>query len=212
MDVRAAIVAERRDLAALLRGLDDDQWRTPSLCDGWTVHDVVAHLVTPYVERPARTAVEMVRRRSVAQAMQAMVARVGERSSGELVEAFERHVGDVFVPPGAGVAAPLTDVIVHGSDIRMPLGVDAERPVERVVRSLDFVTSFRASPIFLPRRRLRGLQLVATDTDWRWGAGEPVRGAALDLLVATLGRPLPAGRLSGAGIATLGSRIGRELG
>lgn len=211
MDVRADIVAERGDLATLLRGLSDDQWRTPSLCEGWTVHDVVAHLVTPYVEHPGRTVVEMVRHRSIARAMQAMVDRVGERASAELVEAFERHIDDVFVPPGAGVGAPLTDVIVHGSDIRMPLGVEAERPVERVVRSLEFVTSFRASPIFLPRRRLRGLQLVATDTDWRWGAGDPVCGTALDLLVAVLGRPLPDGRLSGSGVALLGSRVGREL-
>jgi uncharacterized protein (TIGR03083 family) len=38
------VVRQRRRLQALLATLDDDQWATPSRCQGWTVQDVVAHL------------------------------------------------------------------------------------------------------------------------------------------------------------------------
>ncbi|MGW7361488.1 maleylpyruvate isomerase family mycothiol-dependent enzyme, partial [Streptomyces sp. NPDC054802] len=37
--------AERAALIEDLARLDDGQWGQPSLCAGWTVHDVVAHLV-----------------------------------------------------------------------------------------------------------------------------------------------------------------------
>src|SRR3954447_8038888 len=39
-------VRQRRRFADTLTRLDDDQWAMPSRCDGWTVQDVVAHLVT----------------------------------------------------------------------------------------------------------------------------------------------------------------------
>jgi uncharacterized protein (TIGR03083 family) len=207
VDVRAAIVDERRDLIAVLEHLDDAQWITPSLCAGWSVRDVVAHLVTPYVEPPMRTALEMVRRRSVAGAMQAMAARVGQRSNDELLAALTDHVDEVFVPPAAGVGAPLTDVIVHGADIRIPLAIDVERPVTRVVRALDFVTSWRATPIFLPPRRLRGVRLEASDAEWSAGEGDLVRGRAIDVLLGVLGRPVDRAALSGSGVSVLASRL-----
>lgn len=37
--------AERAALIRDLGRLDDQQWQELSLCDQWTVHDVVAHLV-----------------------------------------------------------------------------------------------------------------------------------------------------------------------
>jgi uncharacterized damage-inducible protein DinB len=41
----AAVVRQRRRLEATLADLSDDDWRSPSRCEGWTVQDVVAHLV-----------------------------------------------------------------------------------------------------------------------------------------------------------------------
>jgi uncharacterized protein (TIGR03083 family) len=44
-DQRLPLSRQRRRLQETLTGLDDEGWRAPSRCDGWTVHDVVAHLV-----------------------------------------------------------------------------------------------------------------------------------------------------------------------
>jgi uncharacterized protein (TIGR03083 family) len=46
MRVFDMIVDERRSMADLLDGLSDEQLARPSLCEGWTVHDVAAHLTT----------------------------------------------------------------------------------------------------------------------------------------------------------------------
>jgi uncharacterized protein (TIGR03083 family) len=50
--VWAAIDSQRLRTADLLEGLSEEQWRHPSLCDGWTVRDVAAHL-SPRRSRPA---------------------------------------------------------------------------------------------------------------------------------------------------------------
>ena len=40
-----AVARQRRRLETLLADLSEDEWRTESRCDGWTIQDVVAHLV-----------------------------------------------------------------------------------------------------------------------------------------------------------------------
>ena len=45
-DQREPLIRQRRRLQHALAGLTDDQWATPSRCDGWTVQDVISHLVT----------------------------------------------------------------------------------------------------------------------------------------------------------------------
>jgi hypothetical protein len=56
---------------------------------------------------------------------------------------------------------------------------------------------------FRARSRLRGLRLVATDTDWSAGAGEPVEGPIAALLMLLTGRSALLGQLSGKGAARL---------
>lgn len=44
-DPSVPLLRQRRRLGGILGRLDDGQWATASRCDGWTVRDVVAHLV-----------------------------------------------------------------------------------------------------------------------------------------------------------------------
>jgi uncharacterized protein (TIGR03083 family) len=44
-DQRVPLLRQRRRMEATLAGLGDDDWSSASRCDGWTVQDVVAHLV-----------------------------------------------------------------------------------------------------------------------------------------------------------------------
>jgi uncharacterized protein (TIGR03083 family) len=43
-DVWTAIDDQRRALVRLLGDLSEEEWRQPSLCDGWTIRQVAAHL------------------------------------------------------------------------------------------------------------------------------------------------------------------------
>ncbi len=45
-DIWPVIHDDRQALADDLAGLSPEQWQTPSWCDGWSVHDVLAHLLS----------------------------------------------------------------------------------------------------------------------------------------------------------------------
>jgi len=111
-----------------------------------------------------------------------------------------------FSPPVVGPRGPLADVLVHGGDVRVPLGVPHTPDPADVRPALGFVTTGR--PVgFVPRGALRGLRLVATDLDRAWGDGDPVSGRAVDVLMAACGRTALLPSLTGAGVAVLAGRL-----
>ena len=55
LDTRPLFPAERAEFTALLWNLDPGGWQRPTVCPGWRVHDVVAHVVHDYLRRLSRT-------------------------------------------------------------------------------------------------------------------------------------------------------------
>ena len=117
-----------------------------------------------------------------------------------------RRAASRFTPPGAGPEAPLTDLLVHGLDIRWPLGLARELPEERVRASLTFLTG-RSARGLVPRGLLDGLHFQADDIDWAHGDGPAVRGRAEALLLVLTGRSAVLGALTGDGLPTLRARL-----
>jgi uncharacterized protein (TIGR03083 family) len=196
---------ERLGLVARLSALTPDEWDTPSLCDGWSVRHVAAHLITPFVMRPHQMVVRVAKARGLAAAMSAVAVEIGQRPTQTLLTLLKDNAASTFHPPGLPLAAPLTDAVVHGADIRWALGdgtADWASP-QRLRPVLDFLVSNRALVGFMPRHRTRGLLLVAHDQDWKSGSGEEVAGSSLALAVALLGRPAALPLLTGSGVATL---------
>lgn len=194
---------ERLTLVRHLRGLDDEDWARPSLCAGWAVRDVVAHLVTPFVVSLPRMAVSMLRH-GPAGAMDVWARSIGQRPPAELVDLLEANAGSTFHPPGLPLAAPLTDVLVHGVDVRWALqghpSVDHVDPAS-VVPSLQLLTERKAVGVFLPAGRLDGVRLVADDADFARGSGPTISGPALALAAGACGRESAYALLSGEGLA-----------
>jgi uncharacterized protein (TIGR03083 family) len=208
VDTFAEIADERRSLAALLSGLTGDQQATQSLCSEWSVHDVVAHLVVPLEVGIPKFALAMLACRGNFDRANVRLAREqARRPFGELTEVLRRKADSRFTPPGSGPEAPLTDLLVHGLDIRWPLGLPRDLPQERVHKSLTFLT---AAPVggVIPKGRLEGLRFEANDIDWAHGSGATVRGSAEALLLAITGRTAALGHLSGDGVSTLRGRVG----
>jgi uncharacterized protein (TIGR03083 family) len=196
---------ERLGLVERLRGLPAEAWATPSLCAGWSVHHVVAHLVTPFSVTPAQLAVEVVRGRGIGGAMDRIARRLQSRPTDDLLAMLEANAGSTFRPPGMPAAAPLTDIVAHGADIRWALGDghgDWGQPA-RLAPVLDFLVSPRAHAGFVPVNRLKGLRLVAADQDWAHGTGREVRGPSLALAMAVLGRPAALPSVQGDGVEAL---------
>ena len=199
------IHAERLALAEDLASLDDAQWSAPSLCGDWTVRDVLGHLTATARMTPARFLMEMAGSGFRFNAMNAKnVAREATPRPSDGLAEFRRHLKDTTHPPGP-VEAMLGEAVIHSADIRRPLGMSREYPVEALTRVADF---FKGSNLLIgAKQRIAGLTLRSTDTDWSTGSGPEVTGPQLSLVLAMTGRPAPLADLSGDGLDTLRSRM-----
>lgn len=201
----STVHAERRSLIDVLAGLDDAQWETPSLCPGWSVHDVVAHLVATATTTRVSFLVGMVTARFDFDRDNARgVARERGATPTETLARFRAVVDRTSTPP-ASLDTRLVEAFVHGEDVRRPLRSRGDHPVPAVVQALRYQVRTAAS--FGGGRELAaGLTLTCSDAELTIGAGPEVTGPALDLLLAVSGRTVALSGLSGPGLSELRSR------
>ncbi|MCA6092014.1 maleylpyruvate isomerase family mycothiol-dependent enzyme [Streptomyces sp. SCA3-4] len=195
-EVRAAIAGERRELAGLLDTLRTDQWNEQSLCAGWRVREVAAHMSMGFRLSLPATLGELVKARGNLHRMTDRVARrdAAAHSTTALAAFLRDNAHHPWTPPVGGLAAALGHDVVHGLDITVALGLDRRVPANRLRILLDEI---RPSSLKFFGAGLDGVRLCAEDLDWSYGFGSPVYGVAQDLLLLAYGRRLPEGRLRG---------------
>ncbi len=197
--------AERRDLADLLGTLTAEQWNAPSLCEGWTVRDVVAHLIS-YEELGypgiAGTLVRAGFRPGRMNELRSEAYR--DRTATQLVGILQAHERPRGFTAAFGGAIGLTDCVIHHQDIRRPLVLPRAVPEERLVEALGF--SLRA-PVLPSKKNVAGIRAVATDLDWQHGDGPEVTGPGEALLMALAGRADALSELAGPGLPMLADRV-----
>jgi uncharacterized protein (TIGR03083 family) len=131
---------------------------------------------------------------------------MARRPAGELAAGLRENAENPFRPPVVGYPGQVTDLQVHGQDIRRPLGLPHHLNPDRLRVSLDLLVSGRA-PGFVPKGRPSGLRFEATDLNWEWGTGPLIRGTAEAVMLALTGRPVVLAELAGDGVATLRDRL-----
>jgi uncharacterized protein (TIGR03083 family) len=195
-EIRQAIADERRELAAVLGDLPAVRWDAPTLCAGWRVREVVAHLTMPFRYSLPRVALELAKARGNFNRAADRCARrdAAALSADELTTTLRDNANHPWKPPGGGFAGALSHDVIHGLDIVVPLGIDRRVPEERLRLVLAGITPRNVKFFGVD---LDGVQLRADDLDWTFGSGAPLSGAAQDLLLVLCGRTLPAGRLRG---------------
>ena len=195
--IRDMIAAQRAELAEVLAGLPGPGWDEPTLCAGWRVREVVAHITMPFRYSRGRFALELARSRGRFNEMADRVARhdAARMSLTELAEAVSSNAGHPWKPPGGGYAGALAHDLIHGLDITVPLGIDRPVPEERLRLVLPGSLTDRSVKFF--GVDLDGMELRAQDMDWTLGSGTPLTGTGADLLLVLCGRTLPPGRLTG---------------
>ncbi|WP_190016277.1 maleylpyruvate isomerase family mycothiol-dependent enzyme [Streptomyces lucensis] len=195
-EVRAAISAERRELADLLDTLRADQWNRQSLCAGWRVREVAAHMSTGFRYSVPATLGELAKARGNLHRMTDRVARkdAAAYSTGALAAFLRDNADHPWTPPVGGLAAALGHDVVHGLDITVALGLGRRVPEDRL-RIL--LAEIRPSSLRFFGADLDGVRLCAEDLDWSYGSGSPVYGRAQDLLLLAYGRRIPGGLLRG---------------
>jgi uncharacterized protein (TIGR03083 family) len=195
---------ERKALADDLATLSAEQWSVPSLVPGWTVRDVLGHLIATAKTTQGSFLTNLARAGFRFNTMTAtLISRESTPEPAAGLTEFRRHLTDTTRPPGPPQAM-LGEIVVHAEDIRRPLGITHKYPAEALTRVTDF---YQASNLLIgSKRRIAGLTLRATDTGWTTGTGPDVTGPHISLLLAMTGRSPALADLSGDGLTTLRSR------
>jgi uncharacterized protein (TIGR03083 family) len=204
--VFAAVADERRSIATLVDGLDATQLATPSLCTGWDVKTVAAHLVSDFTDGFWGFLASGVRHGSIDCGIDALARRRAQASAAEIAATLRSGADNRLSPPITGPLSGLTDVLVHGADMRIPLGLPHHPDPQHVAWVLDFLTS-RTQLGFFPHRRLRGISLHDENTGRVWGDGQVIAGPGVALMLAVCGRTVAIDGLSGPGLPVLVSRL-----
>ncbi|WP_114906542.1 maleylpyruvate isomerase family mycothiol-dependent enzyme [Ornithinimicrobium murale] len=200
----SAIHTERAALASDLADISAEEWSTPSLCAEWTVEEVVAHLTA--AASTARLAwvrsIVAARFRPAVHNQRRLVEHLGT-SPTQTLERFQAVVTSTVAPSGH-TAAWLGEVIVHGEDVRRPLGIVRTPPT----RTTAAVAHFFARQDFAVNSRsaVKGLRLEASDGPFAVGTGPLVTGSTLALVLAMAGRASAYEELTGPGVAELVER------
>jgi uncharacterized protein (TIGR03083 family) len=208
-DVLRHLQAERRDLCGWLEQLEPAEWDADSLCRGWAVRDVIAHLTLATRETARDFTTGMIRHLGNFDRMNRVRARDAAVSftPAELVERLRASSESDRTSFGSSFPDALVDVVVHGQDIARPLGRPRSTPPERTVVALDHALRSRW---YGARKRLQHASLRCTDVDWAGGSGShPVSGPAIDLLLVATGRPDGLTALNGDGVALLSRHLRR---
>ena len=203
-DMWGVVAAERGALADDLATLDDASWDTPSLCTEWTVRDTVAHMVGTAEMTPPKFLGKMAGNWF---SFQKMVAKdIAEKRGASPADTLQRlrDVRDRTTAPPGPKTSWLGETIVHAEDVRRPLGLARVYPMEAVVAVAGFYQG--SNTLIGSKRRIEGLALRATDTDWSHGSGAPVEGPMLSLLLAMTGRTVACEDLTGEGAEMLRRR------
>ncbi|MEX5713212.1 maleylpyruvate isomerase family mycothiol-dependent enzyme [Parafrankia sp. FMc6] len=203
------VIAEQRlGLADLLDGLADEDWDTASLCAGWRVRDVAAHVaLVPQVPSVWSMAVEGVRARGSFHRLNhdLAVRHATGRTGQQTVTELRQYADSRRLPAPTNYRNVLFDVLVHVQDIAIPLGRTWPTPLDAARAAAERVWTMGWP--FWARRRLRGVRLTATDSDWTVGDGADVRGSTSALLLLLTGRTATLPELTGDGVALLTQRF-----
>jgi uncharacterized protein (TIGR03083 family) len=199
------IHAERRALAGDLQPLAETQWATQSLCADWTVRDTLAHMTATAKMTPPRFFGKFIASGFRFNQMSANDVATERGSSGaDALARFTATLDATTHPPGP-VEAMVGEVVVHGEDIRRPMGIRHKYSDEALTRTVDF---YRGSNLLIgAKRRADGLTLRADDIDWTAGSGPEVVGPLASIILAITGRRAGLDDLTGDGLATLRGRV-----
>ena len=203
-DLWTTVPLERQALADDLGAIDEEAWETPSLCPGWTVRDVLAHIAALARMTPTRFFRKLVASGFSPGRLQArdIIIEKG-RNPEETLTRFHGVCTKKNRLPGQEKTL-IGETFVHAEDIRRPLRIAHEYPLQGLITVADH---YKDSNLMAGTRdRISGLWLRATDVDWSTGSGQLVSGPMLSLLMAMAGRRAVLEDLEGEGLETLQTR------
>jgi uncharacterized protein (TIGR03083 family) len=204
--VFAAVAAQRRSFAELIDGLDDAQLALPSLCAGWDVKTVAAHVVSTVSDGMPGFLRMAVRCASLSRGIDRLARSRAQAPVSDIIAALRENADRPVTSPVFGPRGPLADILVHTGDVRIALGLPFQPDPQCAVSAMDFLTG--GWPIgFLPLGQLRGIRLYASDVRQSWRDGAEIRGPVGALMMSICGRTATLNALDGPGMQILRRRL-----
>lgn len=204
VDIVGAARQDRVELLTLLEALEPREWEHPSLCAGWRIRDVVAHLLSFDDLSPTQSARLLVQgRMTFSRVNDRALERFSTATPAQLVDRLRRNPLPRGLTTGFGSRIGLVDGLIHQQDIRRPLGRPRQIPTAVLRVALNFATW---APPLHGLWTARGVRLVATDVDWSAGRGPKAAGQGEAVLLAMVGREGVAAELTGRGAEILTTR------
>ncbi|GAA4732311.1 maleylpyruvate isomerase family mycothiol-dependent enzyme [Modestobacter marinus] len=180
-------------LADLLATGPAATWDAPSLCAGWQVRHVVAHVTMPVRLSGEQFGVELAAAGGdFGRLSDTVAARDAALPVAEHLAALRSPVLHGWQPPGGGAVGALSHAVIHSLDVTVALARPPVAPAEAVLAVLDHLTAVDGAFFGLD---LAGVRLEAADAAWSWGDGEVVRADSGELVALMGGRTLPDGRV-----------------
>ncbi len=191
-DLQSWVVPTCHGLADQLAATAPETWDSPSLCEGWQVRHVVAHMTMPARLSPEQFGAEMAAAGGDFTVLSNTVAsRDASLPGEELLDQLRSEVLHAWQPPGGGEVGALSHAVIHSLDVTIALGWPAVAPAAAVTAILDRLVEADGAWFGVDLGEVR---LEATDADWGWGRGRPVRADSGWLVALLSGRTLPDGR------------------
>ncbi len=207
VDLWPITIGARRSLLETFEQLDDDQWSVPSLCERWTIRDVLAHLVLA-IRPPMKRYIVAVAGAwgNFDRANCELALADAHKPVGDLLSDYRSVLEHRFSPPGWPQAAPLGDILLHTMDVRIPLGLETHQPAEHYEPVLMLL--FGRAGKTLGRSGRPAVRWTATDHEWSHGDGPIVRGTMADLTLTVAGRGARLDHLEGEGVPSVRTWLG----
>ena len=186
-DLQPKVSAQYQALALRMAPLSDADWATPSLCEGWRIREVVAHLTMParYDQEAFMTELRS-HDFDFGRLSNNIAARDGQLPIERLVADLRSEQLHHWAPPEGGYVGALNHVVIHGLDVTVPLGAESVTPRDVALIVLNQMTEGGGHQHF--GVQIEGKRLEATDVDWAWGEGPVVRGTVSQLILVLSGR------------------------
>jgi len=203
-DLMPMVHAERASLSEYLDTLAPEQWVAPTWCEKWNVQQLVAHLTAAgNITAPHFLGGFIKAGFNFDKTVDRDLRNYSGGSPADVKARYDAIINSNRKPPGPAYVA-LGEVMVHGEDIRRPLGARGDHPAEHLVTLAERYKKTGAP--LRGKRRVEGLKLTATDVDWTSGEGPEVRGPCMSLILAMVGRTGALADCEGDGLDTLKSR------
>lgn len=192
-DMQSWVAPTYERLADLLKSGPDEAWDAPSLCEGWQVRHVIAHVTMPTRLTPETFGAEIAAAGGDFTVLSNNVAaRDAALPVAELLDQLRSPALHSWQPPGGGAAGALSHSVIHSLDVTIAQGWPTAAPADAVTAVLDQLTAANGGWFGVD---LTDVRLEAPDTGWSWGNGQPVRADSGSLVALLSGRALPDGQV-----------------